>query len=56
MELCERFVDHGRLQDLFKGVVVLKLRVWVALGVFMVDTCNFSKVFGFGAVPLDESA
>lgn len=51
LELGEGFVDHGCLHDLFEGVNVFELGVWVSLGVFVVDAGDFSEVLCLGSVP-----
>ena len=51
MKLCERLVDHGRLDDLFEGVFVLELGVGVVLRVGVVDATDLSEVFQLGAIP-----
>ena len=47
-------MDHGRFHDLFEGVDILELGVWVSLGVLVVDTRDLGEVFVFGSVPADR--
>ena len=50
LQLSERLVDLGGVLDLFEGVFVLELGVGVALGVLVVDACDFGKVLGLSSV------
>lgn len=43
-------MDHGGFHYLFEGVDVLELGVRVSLGVFMVHTGDFCKVFGLSTI------
>jgi hypothetical protein len=51
LQLCEWWVDHGRVEDLLQGVFGAELGVRVALAVFVRDAGDFGEIFGFGAVP-----
>lgn len=43
-------MDCVGFHDLVEGVNLLELGVGVSLGVFMVNSCYFGKVFFFGTV------
>jgi len=50
LELCEGWMDHGAVEDLFEGVLLLKLGVGVPLGVFVGDAGYLGEVFCFCAI------
>lgn len=52
LEFRQGGVDHRRLHNLFQGVFILELGVWVSLAVLMVDPGNLCEILGFCAVLL----
>jgi hypothetical protein len=44
-------VDHRGFHNLFECINILELGVWVSLGVFVVNSCNFGEILVLGAVP-----